>query len=177
MAGTKRFPDETWKEIVSIIASCFVMDGARAARILNNPTAKLIAAIPFLAGCREPERSSLAHLATFVLSGSEAGEKVFDHKAEDNYDVLARLATIAHFEGGDPAIINKGMKLLATMMIEGYARDLASDKAKGLYNPINDGKWNAEEKLSSLASAAAAVEDAEMDEIVGSAKHDWWMRG
>jgi hypothetical protein len=176
MADKNRFSAETWREMASITASAFAMDGARAARLAGNATAKLIAAIPFLAGCREPERTALAHLATFIVAGSEAGEKIFDHKAEDNYDTLARLATISDFAGGDPAIVNRGMKQLAIMMIEGYKNDIASDKAAGLYNPVGAGAWNAEEKLASLASATAAVPDAEMDAIVG-VKGTWWARG
>jgi hypothetical protein len=177
MANTQRFSEETWKEIVAITAASFSMDAARAAKLLGNVTAKLIAAIPFIAGCREPMRTALAHLATFIVSGSAAAEKVFDHKPEDNYDVLARLATIAHFEGGDPAIINRGMKQLAAMMIEGYRKDIASDKARGLYNPVADGKWNAEEKLASLTSSIASVPSPEMEAIsVSPLAGVWWTR-
>ncbi len=178
MADTKRFSDETWREIASIAASAFAMDAPRASRLESNYTAKVIAAIPFLAGCREPERTALAHLATFIVAGSEAGEKVFDHKPSDDFDTLARLAAISHFEGGDPAIINRGMKHLAAMMIEGYKKDLASDKAAGLYNAVGAGAWKAEEKLASLASATFAVPNAELDALIQSsaASGPWWQR-
>jgi hypothetical protein len=177
MAERKRFPEETWNSIVPIVSSAFSMDDSRSERLRANTTAKLIAAIPFLAGCREPERTALAHLGTYVIAGCESGEAVFDHKATDNYDVLARLATIASFEGGDPAIIARGMKLLASIIIRGYQRDIASDQAKGLYNPVGAGAWNADQELASLASAIASIEDAEMDAIVGGAvKGSWWMK-
>jgi hypothetical protein len=174
----KRFPEDSWKEIVSIVASAFAMDPGRSERLLANATAKLIAAIPYLAGCRESERTAVAHLSTYVIAGSEAAEKVFDHKAGDNYDVLARLATIGGFEGGDPAIVNRGMKLLAKIMIQGYRRDVEYDKAQGRYNPVGDGKWSADEKLASLSNAIAMVPDPEMDAIVGeSTLGGWWGRG
>lgn len=176
MPAVNRFPEETWKEIVAITASAFVMDSNRAGRLQANATARLIAAIPFLAGCREPKRTALAHLATFIVAGSDAGEAAFDHKAEDNYDTMARLATIAHFEGGDPATIDKGMKLLAAMMIEGYKKDVASDKAKGLYNPVGAGAWDPDRKLASLSEAANAVRDAEMDAIAADSKASWWSK-
>jgi hypothetical protein len=166
MASTKRFSDEEWKDIVSIIASSFNMDDAKKARLLAAPTPKLIAAIPYLAGCREPKRTALAHLATYLVAASEAGAATFDHNAGDNYDVLARLATGANFEGGDPAVINRGMKKLAVIMIRGYQKDLESDKAKGLYNPVLAGKWDANAKLASLESAVATAENEEMDAIV-----------
>lgn len=172
----KRFPEKAWKEIASIISSSFSMDAGRSKRLLSNHTAKLIAALPYLAGCREPERTALAHLATFVVAGSGAGESVFDHKAGDDYDALARLATIGGFEGGDLAIIGKGMDNLAIMMIRGYMKDLQRDKDKGLYNPVGQGRWDAKAMLASLSCAAAAVRDEEMDLIValGSEQRDWW---
>jgi hypothetical protein len=176
MADKSRFSSSDWEEIVSIISSAFAMDDARRARLFANATAKLIAAIPYLAGCRESERTALAHVATYVIAGSEAGRKAFDHKSNDDYDIFARLATGAGFEGGDPAIINKGMKILASIMIEGYRRDRASDKAKGLYNPVGAGVWNADERLSALKLSIAAVEDEEMDAIAEEigVKGGWW---
>lgn len=176
MADKIRFTDETWNRIVSIVSSAFAMDRGRAEGLLVNATAKLIAAIPFLAGCRESERTAVAHLSTYVVASYGAGRAVFDHRAEDDYDVLARLATIGGFEGGDPAIINRGMKGLAVIMIRGYQRDIDSDKAAGRYNPIGSGAWKAEEKLASLQSSIATVSDEEMDSIIGAAaaKGSWW---
>lgn len=173
MAASKRFSDATWKGIVSIVSSSFNLDDEKKARLLAAPTPKLIAAIPYLAGCREPKRTALAHLATYLVASSEAGEAAFDHNEGDNYDVLARLSTIGNFEGGDPAIINRGMKRLAAIMIRGYQKDLKSDKAKGLYNPVLEGRWDAKTKLSSLESAINETASDEMDAIApGSVT--WW---
>jgi hypothetical protein len=173
MASTKRFPDATWKDIVSVIASSFNMNDEKKAKLLAAPTPKLIAAIPYLAGCREPKRTALAHLATYLVAASEAGEATFDHNEGDNYDVLARLATIGSFEGGNPAIINKGMKMLALIMIRGYKKDLKSDKAKGLYNPVLEGRWDVKTKLASLESAIASTTNDEMDTIVSGMVTYW----
>jgi hypothetical protein len=176
MAGPL-FSNEDWRGLASIASSAFGMDAGRAARLAANPTAKLIAAIPFLAGCREPARTALAHLATFIVASSEAGESIFDHGPGDDYDPLARLATIAGFEGGDPAVIDKGMKVLARMMVEGYKMDVEADREKGQYNPLGSGAWNAEEALASLARGAAAVRDAGMEAILAeSAAGAWWSR-
>jgi hypothetical protein len=108
----KRFPDGAWQDIVAIIASSFSMDAARSARLRNSATARLVAAIPFIAGCREPRRTALGHVALLLLAGSEAGRAAFDHNPGDDYDILARLSTGSHFVSGDPALIDRGMKLL-----------------------------------------------------------------
>jgi hypothetical protein len=174
--AAKRFNDKAWKEIVAITASAFNMEDEKKARLAAAPTPKLIAAIPYLAGCREPKRTALAHLATYIVAASEAGQATFDHNGGDNYDVLARLQTIANFEGGDPAIINRGMKTLASIMIRGYQKDAKSDKAAGLYNPLSDGNWDAKAKLASLQSAIATTPNEEMDAIVseGADRGSFW---
>jgi hypothetical protein len=176
MPNGNGFLDATWQEIVSIIASSFAMDESRKTALANNAVAKLIAAIPFQAGCREPERTALAHLATYILAASAPAKKAFTHKSQDDYDVLARLAAIAGFEGGDPVVINRGMKLLAISMISGYKRDAGSDKTKGIYNPVSSGKWNADDKIASLTSAVAAAPNVEMDQIMTPQKaaQAWW---
>jgi hypothetical protein len=176
MQGNTLFSEEIWQEIASIIASSFAMSKARADKLRTSATAKLIAAIPFLAGCREPERTALAHLATYIVASDEAAQAVFDHKPGDDYDVFARLAPIAGFEGGDPAIINRGMKLLAINLIAGYRRDLETDRSSGHYNPIRAGTWNADDKLLSLTSSIASIPCEEMDQIMTSerATNSWW---
>jgi hypothetical protein len=61
-------------------------------------------------------------------------------------------------------------------MIAGYRRDLASDKAKGTYNPVGEGIWNADEMMASLRNSIKAVASEEMDSIVDvdAAASIWW---
>jgi hypothetical protein len=172
---TTLFPDATWKSLVDTVASGFAMEEARKDKLLSNATAKLIGALPYLAGCRESERCAIAHLSAFVIGGAQgSARKLFDHKQGDDYDVLARLSAVAWFEGGDPAILSRGMKCLATIMIEGYKRDVAADKAAGRYNPVGSGAWDADTLLKTLKAEIAALPNAEMDEIFGAAKGGFW---
>ena len=175
MANGKQFSGETWEEIVSIIASSFSMDEKRKKALEGNAVAKLIAAIPFLAGCREPERTAVAHVGTYIITAGAAAKKVFAHKSGDDYDVLARMATIAGYEGGDPVVINRGMKILAICMIGVYKRDEKTDLGK-VYNPVAAKKWNADEKIASLSAAVSAAPNPEMDTILTAegAVNDWW---
>jgi hypothetical protein len=176
MAGLQTFTTETWDRLSGIVASAYSMSPAKAAELKENVTARLIASIPYEAGCREPERTALAHVAVYVLAASEAARRAFDHKPSDDYDVLARLAAVASFEGGDPAIINRGMKTLAILLIEGYKKDVASDEAKGWYNPVGAGAWDADALLGALrASIGAAGDAAWSQDLVARALADgWW---
>jgi hypothetical protein len=143
--ATQDFSDKIWKELAEKTASAYRMDEAEGAKLLGNRTARLIAAIPFAAGCDHPERTALAHLSTFVLASSESCRRIFDHDRSDDADPLARLAPIADFVGGDRAVIDRGMSLLAVIMTNGYEKDIEKDRKSGEYNPILAGAWKAEE--------------------------------
>jgi hypothetical protein len=175
--STCLFSDAQWESIVAVIAAGFAMDPERRKALTTNPTAKLIAALPFLAGCREPERSAIAHLAVFVVGGAKGSARaIFDHKKSDDYDVLARLAALSNFEGGDPAVISRGMKLLAIVMVSGYRNDVAKDKAAGSYNPVGSGAWKADELVAALRAEIDAAPNAEMEGILDGerAVRGWW---
>jgi hypothetical protein len=176
MVSVQAFSDDVWVRLCGIVASAYSMTADKAAALEENVTGKLIASIPYEAGCREPERTALAHLAVYVLAASAPARRAFDHKPEDDFDVLARLASVASFEGGDPAIINRGMKTLAILLIEGYKRDVASDKAKGWYNPVGSGAWDADKLVGALkASLEAGGGSAWSQDLVAKALSDgWW---
>ena len=74
---------------------------------------------------------------------------------------------IADFLGGDKTVIAEGMRRLALIMINGYRRDVASDKSKGWYNPIGSGAWKMESKIAELsASGKPAPGSSALDGIV-----------
>jgi len=105
--------------------------------------AKLIAAIPFLAGCEDAERTAVAHPAPTCLSTRE-DEALFQCQPEDRISVLERLRLGSNFKGGDRRIIDRGLCLLALNMVSDYHRDIEEDAALGKYNPIAAGAWDFE---------------------------------
>lgn len=149
------FDEERWTGLSARIAEAFRMSEKEAAAFAANRTARLVAAIPFAAGCEEAERTALEHLSTFVLASTPSCRHVFDHKAADDRDPLARLAPIADFRGGDPAVIDRGMRLLAIIMISGYRRDLDKDRKSGEYNPLLSAAWNADKTIEGLVAGLA----------------------
>ena len=82
----------------------------------------------------------------FNLSKKEAEirgfQKNYAHLPSDDDDIFNRLAFISNFDGGNPAIIEHGMYILAYIMVEGYKRSKEKDLKNGIYNPISNGKWN-----------------------------------
>lgn len=145
------FDERRWVDLSGRIADAFRMREAEASAFKASETARLIAAIPFAAGCEEAERTALAHLATYVLAGSPSCRHIFDHKAADDKDALARLAPIADFQGGDAKVIDRGMRLLAVIMVSGYRHDLEKDKKSGEYNPLLAKTWEADKTIALLS--------------------------
>ncbi len=139
--GTK-FTKTLWMDIVSKIVEMNNFDQDTRSKIEKHQVIKLIAGIPFIAGCNNPLRTALSHVSIYFLAASKAGKNTFVHTEDDDQDYLLRLERISHFDGGDKTIINKGMDLLALTMIEDYFRDMKEDRTKGKYNPFISGTWN-----------------------------------
>ena len=163
-----QFPDANWERLCGLVAEAFRMDGSERARLAGSRAARITGALPYLAGCRNPERTALAHLAAFVLACRGGTRKVFDHGPGDVAGPLARLEPIARFPGGDPAVIRKGMALLGLLMLGGYERDREKDTAGGEYNPLNSGAWKAGEVRARLQAEAASAKVPELDAIIST---------
>jgi hypothetical protein len=135
----EQFP---WERLCKAVAETFRFTARERMEFSRNATAKLIGAIPFAAGCDEAERTALAHLALYMTE-IRGGSRIGAHTPADNASPLARLRLIASFKGGDRRIIDHGMNRLALIMLRGYERSKAEDARRRIYNPLNDGSWDA----------------------------------
>lgn len=170
------FTTATWNTVSQAAAAAFRLDAEETFWLVRSKTARLIAALPYLAGCDQAERTALAHVGVYLMASRNASRAVFDHAPSDDADLLRRLATIGHFEGGDPVVLERGMKLLALQMICGYARDQAKDTVTGEYNPLLSGSWDATDLVDRLSRDIVDTECPEMDALFTTqdAKFTWW---
>lgn len=150
-----QFSQAAWNEIVTAISRTFRFTEAEETAFSSNETAHLIAAIPFIAGCDEAERTAIAHLSVYIAA-IRGGRTIFDHTETDDGDILNRLRLIMQFKGGNREAIGHGMNLLALVMVNGYKRDQDKDRKSGEYNPLNSGAWNYDETCGKLTSAIRA---------------------
>jgi len=173
---TRLFTDENWAEISSAVAAAFRMNEEEAARLREGRIGRLIAAIPFLAGCDEAERTAVAHLGTYLLSIKET-KPYFNAHRGDGASPLERLRLISDFKGGDQRIIGRGMCLLALNMVSDYKRDIEEDERLGKYNPIAAGDWNFEATVEDLEWKIVTVPCEEMDDIapIGAIPLSFWV--
>jgi hypothetical protein len=169
-----KFSEKEWFGIAETVGKAFGLSKERMEHLKGKKTAKLIAGIPFLAGCRNPDRIAASHLAIYLLG--IAAPEISDHRKTDDDTLDARLERISWFDGGDEAVISRGMDLLTLQMLAGYNTDREKDKAKNKYNPLNAGLWDFERDKRELINSIESVKDAEMDQIMtaGDALNEWW---
>lgn len=162
-----------WDYLVTEISNVFRFTNEEKDVFSNNPTAKLIASIPFVANCIEPERTAIAHLCLYVAE-LKGFQKYCSHVPSDDSDIFNRLAFISTFEGGNRAIIEHGMNILALIMIENYKRTEKSDKEKGGYNPFVAGTWNYKQIKNKLLWDINKIEVPEIDGILHEITKMFW---
>ena len=164
------FPE--WEYLATETAKVFKLSSKEVQVLYNSNTAKIIAAIPFAAKCREPERTAIAHLCIYEAE-IKGFQKYYAHLPSDDDDIYNRLAFISTFEDGNQAIINHGMNILAYIMVEGYNRSKEKDLREGVYNPIANGKWNYKKLKKELLNKINEVECPELDRYFILGKDGW----
>ena len=161
-----------WDYLATETARVFNLTDKETVQLYNSNTAKIIAAIPFAAGCKEPERTAIAHLCIYEAE-IKGFQKYYAHLPSDDEDIYNRLAFISTFEGGNPAIIEHGMSILAYIMVEGYNRSKEKDLRNGIYNPIVNGKWDYRKLKNQLLKKIYNFDCPEIDRYFVSTNAMW----
>lgn len=134
--------EEEWDKVSSRLRAVFNLGIEQTEWLQSCRMARFIAAAPFLAGCDKALETSFSHLAVYFMSIDESSRDIYNHKPEDDEDLYLRLSCISNFKGGDQAIIECCMDLIALNMIPNYRKDAVEDAAIGKYNPVAAGKWD-----------------------------------
>ncbi len=165
-----------WNDIVKRISSTFRLTREETEVLERNAIARLVAAIPYLAGCDNPDRSAVGNVASYIVAKNPVMRDIFDHRSSDDRHIMGRLWGISHFEGGDKRIIQRGRNLLLLTMVSNYGKDQTADDILGKYNPVSRGIWDHQELASRLIDAIQAVPCPEMDEIfsIDEGTEGWW---
>ena len=153
-----------WDQIVDMIAGAFRFTKEETKRFRSREIPKLIAAIPFLAGCKDPKRTAISHLGTYILS-VRIKEEANARPSDDEY-LHRRLELISNFIGGDQEIIQRGMNLIALCMLYDYKRDVEEDQQASKYNPISAGLLDFEKQEQKLIRKITSVQCDVMDDIL-----------
>ena len=131
------FTESDWK---FVLAQLTVVLGPEAERYAALPAARLLGALPYLAGSEDPDRFAVSNLLTFHAAAK--ARALFDHRPSDDGDIFRRLATIHVGNRADPHIVDYGLTLLALISLNDHDKDQAADRLAGKYNPVVAGKWD-----------------------------------
>lgn len=173
----ENFNSRVWNELVDVVVNQFGYDEVKRNRVSESKLLKVIAAIPYLAGCNNPGRTALIHMSTFCIA-AESGKQFFLHNFSDNSSLDQRLYCISNFDGGDKQIIRKGMNLLKLVMLSDHKIDSDMDRWNKKYNPINSNVWNYEQITTTLIKENLAIDCYMLDEIMTTeeaVKEPWEM--
>lgn len=165
---------EKWDDIVDTVATAYVLSSYEKKELHGSKIAKLIAAIPYIAGCEDPRTVAEIHLTTYLLTKKTT--RVFDSTPADGVDRFRRLTMMTNFVSGNQTIIEKGICLLALTMLCEYNRTAEQDFELERYNPIVMGAINFEIERQFLIDKINSIPCPFIDEIITTfeAQILWW---
>lgn len=163
-----------WDYLISETAKVFRLRESEINQLENSTTAKIIAMIPFAAGCNNPERIAISHIGIFLME-IKGYQDYCCHLPSDDSNIYNRLERISHFDGGNQEIIEHGMAILALIMLEGYKKSLIKDIKNKTYNPIASHAWNYKAIKNSLYKKIEEVNCPGLDDLYYTEVVSDWM--
>ena len=161
-----------WDGIVGSIAGAFCFDYDETQRFAAKDLAQLIGATPFIAGCKDPLRTALSHLGTYVLS-VRLHDAALARPTDDEY-LFRRIELLGNFIGGNEELIQRSMNLIALYMLLDYVRDMVEDQHSGKYNPVSSGSFDPLAERERLLDEITRVPCPEMDRILSPGLSSDW---
>ena len=163
-----------WERLSDGVAAAFRLTPHEKEIFKSRPVAELIGALPFLAGADDPERTAIRNLGVYLLSVRGATEPYFNPVPADDTDLFRRLRPYTEMRGGNQAIIDKALNLLAYHMVCDYERDVQEDGDSGQYNPVGAGVLDAKSVKLACLDQWKTISCPAMDEVMEAGTEAWW---
>ncbi len=158
--------DSEWNELVTEVLKGMPELEDKKDFILGHRLCRLIGMLPGIAGTNQPLRDGFTNLSLFLLSKHTPVKEVYEHKPQDDQDILRPLIPYCHFTGGDDRILSRGMHLIAMVLLMDYKKNSESDLDNNRYNPLNSGQWDYEAVMETLGLCVEDIDCPVMDEIL-----------
>ena len=174
--STNAETEQKVEEVIYRVAAVFNFGIAKKEWLKQSRMARLIASLPFIAGCEKPRETAISHLTVYILSLEDDTKDVFYHTSADDTDIFTRFKPISNFKGGNRSVIEHGMNLIALCIISNYRKSRERDKARGKYNPGNEAGWDLDSMQKDLIEKIEANPVKEIDEIYSmetATQKDW----
>lgn len=136
-----------YKKIMDDLAVAFKLTEKEKQAYMTSPAFKIIAAIPYLAKCQDPDRCAYTHLSSAIVASRLGKSSVATFRESDLKGVSRRLDYMFDFISGNRKIIKQGKALLKYNMLLDYKKDFASDIKQSKNNPMNYDSFDLEREL------------------------------
>lgn len=165
-----KFDENVWLFLVRSLTKIFHFTEEQEKEYLDpnkKKVVRLIAAIPYLAGCQQVARSALCGIVLFVAA--TLAKEISGATEDDSKNIFQRLNLIKSlWLGGNEDFKKRGVALLALAMLGDYKNDVEVDQKTGKYNPISSGDIDYDVNSKYLQSIVQSIPSKEMDEILTS---------
>jgi hypothetical protein len=112
-------------------------------RALNDAVVgKLLCAIAYCSGCKDPDRIAVTHLITLVAA--KRCREIFNHRQKES--IRDRLLPLLYFPGGNEEVIKAGTLLLSLYSLQDHKVDLMADIVEKKENPLSYTDYEEEKK-------------------------------
>ncbi len=152
-------------DVFESVENIFHLSDKEKVYLEKSNVARFIAALPFVAKCEDAKGKALSHLSIYLAEVRSDG-----YLGEENGDSIATvyedLGILSSFDGGNPAVIQHGMSILALIMLEGYKDSSFTDMEQGIYNPLNDDSWDYYTLKANLLKDIKESPNLELDGII-----------
>jgi hypothetical protein len=116
---------------------------AKEIKSLNRSIAgKLLCAIAYYSGCKNPDRVAVLHLITLVAAAR--CRKITNHRVKES--LRERLAPFLNFPGGNKEVVKAGALLLELLSLEDHKADFIEDIINNKENPLSSIDYKSEKE-------------------------------
>ena len=128
----------TFKQKVAALSDRYQLSPEMRARFQKAPAAKIINALPTMAGYKDADRIAFDSLDVFIRAYKMP--EIYSHKpGQTTAQRLRPLAEALKSERANP-LIQKGLTVLEMISLNDHNTDRQADKDAGKFNPLNAGQ-------------------------------------
>jgi len=128
------FSETTWHTIIEHTVLAAKLDEKEKYKITSCPVAKLIAALPYYAGCRNPDQLAVLKVGIYLAACRDP--VLFSHRK--NQSVRERILPITVCPDGDSRVIKLVTDFLELISLNDHLADIDKDLKTGHPNPLID---------------------------------------
>lgn len=133
---TYYFEDNQWSALQEDIIVSTRLECSELEILKKSPVARILAAIPYLAGCKNPDQIAVLEVSLYIAA--MRNEKLFSHRANQTIKERIYSGFLQPLQTGDPDVVEFGFTLLELISLNDHYHDLPSDILTGHANPLKE---------------------------------------